>query len=89
MAGTGQSMKNMLDMFGFDFNAFKEYALAAKRTPISDETCAVFTEATVLKLFALGFPKEEIAAAIAYGFIGGYANKFVGNEEFGEFASGD
>ncbi len=87
MAGTGQSMKNMLDMFGFDFNLFKEYALAAERTPISDETCAVFTEATILKLFALGFPKEEIAAAIAYGFIGGYANKFVGNEKFGEFAS--
>jgi len=87
MAGTGQSMKNMLDMLGFDFESFKKYALAAKRTPVADETCAIFTEAGILRLIALGFPKEEIAAAIAYGFMGGYANKFVGNEKFGKFAS--
>ncbi len=87
MAGTGQSMKNMLDMLGYDFKTFKEYALAAERTPITDEMCAIFTEAGVLKLLALNFPKEEIAAAIAHGFMGGYANKFVGSETFGEFAS--
>ncbi|MBW2978389.1 hypothetical protein KY331_06090 [Candidatus Woesearchaeota archaeon] len=87
MAGTGQSMKNMLDMLGFDFKSFKDYALKAKRTPVADETCAIFTEAGILKLVALGFPKEEVAAATAYGFMGGYANKFVGNERFGEFAS--
>jgi activator of 2-hydroxyglutaryl-CoA dehydratase/predicted nucleotide-binding protein (sugar kinase/HSP70/actin superfamily) len=87
MAGTGQSMKNTLDMLGFDFDSFKDYALAAKRTPVSDETCAVFTEATILKLVALGFPKEEISAAIAFGFMGGYTNKFVGSEKYGEFAS--
>ena len=87
MAGTGQSMKNMLDMLGLDFNTFRDYSLAAKRTPIADEMCAIFTEAGILKLLALGFPKEEIAAATAYGFMGGYANKFVGNETFGQFAS--
>lgn len=87
MAGTGQSMKNMLDMLGFNYDSFSNYALAAKRTPITDEFCAIFTEAGILKLLALGFPKEEIAAATAYGFMGGYANKFVGNESFGEFAS--
>ena len=87
MAGTGQSMKNMLDMLGFDFKSFDEYALAASRTPVTDEMCAIFTEAGVLKLVALGFPKEEVAAAIAYGFIGGYANKFVGSETFGTYAS--
>ncbi len=88
MAGTGQSMKNMLDMLGFDFNDFRRYALKATRTPIVDETCAIFTEAGILKLLALGFSKEELAAATAYGFMGGYANKFVGNESFGDFASG-
>ena len=87
MAGTGQSMKNMLDMLGFDFNTFRDYSLMAKRTPVTDEFCAIFTEAGILKLLSLGFPKEEIAAAIAYGFMGGYANKFVGNETFGEYAS--
>ncbi|MBI9102477.1 MAG: hypothetical protein JEY99_08690 [Spirochaetales bacterium] len=87
MAGTGQSMKNMLDMLGFDFKTFRDYALAAKRTPVTDEMCAIFTEAGVLKLLALNFPREEIAAAIAHGFMGGYANKFVGSETFGKFAS--
>jgi activator of 2-hydroxyglutaryl-CoA dehydratase/predicted nucleotide-binding protein (sugar kinase/HSP70/actin superfamily) len=87
MAGTGQSMKNMLDMLGFDFSSFEKYALAASRTPVTDEMCAIFTEAGVLKLVALGFPKEEVAAAIAYGFMGGYANKFVGSETFGTYAS--
>ena len=87
MAGTGQSMKNMLDMLGFDFKSFDDYALAASRTPVTDEMCAIFTEAGVLKLVALGFPKEEVAAAIAYGFMGGYANKFVGSETFGTYAS--
>ncbi len=87
MAGTGQSMKNMLDMLGFDFESFDDLALSATRTPVCDEMCAIFTEAGVLKLVALGFPKEEIAAAIAYGFMGGYANKFVGSETFGTYAS--
>ncbi|MFC1690603.1 BadF/BadG/BcrA/BcrD ATPase family protein [Nanoarchaeota archaeon] len=87
MAGTGQSMKNILDMVGLDFKTFEELALKAERTPITDETCAIFTEAGILKLVALGLPREEIAAAIAYGFMGGYANKFVGNETFGEYAS--
>ncbi|MDX9800510.1 MAG: acyl-CoA dehydratase activase-related protein, partial [Spirochaetia bacterium] len=87
MAGTGQSMKNMLDMLGLDFKTFRDYALAAKRTPVSDEMCAIFTEADILKLVALGFPVEEVAAATAYGFMGGYANKFVGNEKFGKLAS--
>ncbi|MBU0934932.1 MAG: hypothetical protein KKC64_04900, partial [Spirochaetes bacterium] len=87
MAGTGQSMKNMLDMLGFDFASFREHALAATRTPITDEMCAIFTEAGVLKLLALNFPRQEIAAAIAHGFMGGYANKFVGSETFGRFAS--
>lgn len=87
MAGTGQSMKNMLDMLGFDFKTFRDAALAATRTPVTDEMCAIFTEAGVLKLLALNFPREEIAAAIAHGFMGGYANKFVGSETFGQFAS--
>jgi len=87
MAGTGQSMKNMLDMLGLDFKTFRDYALAAKRTPVSDEMCAIFTEADILKLVALGFPIEEVAAATAYGFMGGYSNKFVGNEKFGSLAS--
>ncbi len=87
MAGTGQSMKNMLDMLGFSFQSFQEQALGAKRTPVTDEMCAIFTEAGVLKLLSLNFPREEIAAAIAYGFMGGYANKFVGSETFGSFAS--
>ncbi len=87
MAGTGQSMKNMLDMLGFDFDTFSGLALSAERTPVADEMCAIFTEAGILKLLALNFPKEEIAAAIAYGFMGGYANKFVGTETFGKFAS--
>ncbi len=87
MAGTGQSMKNMLDTVGMDFNDCKKYALSAKRTPQVDETCAIFTEAGILKLVALGFSKEEIAAAIVYGFMGGYVNKFVGNEKFGKIAS--
>ncbi len=87
MAGTGQSMKNMLDMLGFDFDSFRDFALKAERTPIADEMCAIFTEAGILKLVSLNFSREEIAAAIAYGFMGGYANKFVGSESFGEFAS--
>ncbi len=87
MAGTGQSMKNMIDMLGLDFRTFKNYALAAERTPVTDEMCAIFTEADILKLVALGFPLEEVAAATAYGFMGGYANKFVGNEKFGKLAS--
>ena len=87
MAGTGQSMKNMIDMLGLDFTTFKDYALRAERTPVTDEMCAIFTEADILKLVALGFPLEEVAAATAYGFMGGYANKFVGNEKFGKLAS--
>jgi len=88
MAGTGQTMQNMVEMLGLDIKTtFHEYALKAEKTPIVDETCGVFTEAGIAKLIAMGFPKEEIAAAIAYGFMGGYINKFVGNEKFGNHAS--
>jgi len=88
MAGTGQTMHNMVEMLGLDIKTtFHEYALKAQRTPVVDETCGVFTEAGIAKLIAMGFPKEEIAAAIAFGFMGGYVNKFVGNEKFGEYAS--
>ena len=88
MAGTGQTMHNMVEMLGLDIKTtFHEHALKAQRTPVVDETCGVFTEAGIAKLIAMGFPKEEIAAAIAFGFMGGYVNKFVGNEKFGEYAS--
>jgi activator of 2-hydroxyglutaryl-CoA dehydratase/predicted nucleotide-binding protein (sugar kinase/HSP70/actin superfamily) len=88
MAGTGQTMHNMVEMLGLDIKTtFHEHALLAKNTPVVDETCGVFTEAGIAKLIATGFPKEEIAAAIAYGFMGGYVNKFVGNEKFGKYAS--
>ncbi len=87
MAGTGQTMQNMVKMIGLDFDEFEKLALKSKRTPVVDETCGVFTEAGIARLVALGLPKEEIAAAIAYGFIGGYINKFVGNEKFGEYIS--
>lgn len=88
MAGTGQTMHNMVEMVGLDIEkTFSETALKAKQTPIVDETCGVFTEAGISKLVALGFPKEEIAAAIAFGFMGGYVNKFVGNERFGSYSS--
>lgn len=88
MAGTGQTMQNMVEMIGLDIGtSFHEYALRAKQTPIVDDTCGVFTEAGIARLVALGLPKEEIAAAIAYGFMGGYVNKFIGNEGFGTFAS--
>lgn len=88
MAGTGQTMQNMVEMIGLDIGStFHEYALRAEQTPIVDDTCGVFTEAGIARLVALGFPKEEIAAAIAYGFMGGYVNKFIGNEAFGRFAS--
>ena len=88
MAGTGQTMQNMVEMIGLDINdSFHEAALSADQTPIVDDTCGVFTEAGIAKLIALGFPKNEIAAAIAYGFMGGYVNKFIGNETFGDFAS--
>lgn len=88
MAGTGQTMQNMVEMIGLDIGtSFHEYALRAERTPIVDDTCGVFTEAGIARLVALGFPKEEVAAAIAYGFMGGYVNKFIGNEPFGDFAS--
>ena len=88
MAGTGQTMQNMVEMIGLDItSSFHDYALAAERTPVVDDTCGVFTEAGIARLISLGFPKEEIAAAIAYGFMGGYVNKFIGNESFGECAS--
>jgi len=88
MAGTGQTMQNMVEMIGLDIRStFHEYALAAERTPVVDDTCGVFTEAGIARLVSLGFPKEEIAAAIAYGFMGGYVNTFIGNESFGDCAS--
>ncbi len=88
MAGTGQTMQNMVEMVGLDISTtFHEYALQAERTPIVDETCGVFTEAGIAKLIAMNFSRQEIAAAIAYGFMGGYVNKFIGNEKFGEHAS--
>ncbi len=88
MAGTGQTMQNMIEMIGLDIEtSFHDHALKAKKTPLVDDTCGVFTEAGIARLIALGFPKEEIAAAIAYGFMGGYVNKFIGNETFGAFAS--
>ncbi len=87
MAGTGQTMQNMIKMIGLDFKEFERLALKAKKTPVVDETCGVFTEAGIARLVSLGLPKEEVAAAIAYGFIGGYINKFVGNEKFGEVIS--
>lgn len=88
MAGTGQTMHNMVEMIGLDIKTnFHDYALKAKRTPIVDDTCGVFTESGVAGLIAMGFPKEEVAAAIAYGFMGGYVNKFIGSENFGEYAS--
>lgn len=88
MAGTGQTMHNMVEMVGLDIKTtFHEYALKAKKTPVVDDTCGVFTEAGIAKLIAMGFPKEEVAAAIAYGFMGGYVNKFIGNEKFGKYAS--
>ena len=74
-------------MVGMDFDEFEQAALNAKRTPVVDETCGVFTEAGISQLVSLGLPKEEIAAAIAHGFLGGYVNKFVGNERFGETVS--
>ncbi len=87
MAGTGQTMQNLINMIGLSYDEFEEYALNAKRTPVVDETCGVFTEDGIARLVALRLPKEEVAAAIAYGFIGGYINKFVGNEKFGEYIS--
>ncbi|PIN90406.1 hypothetical protein COU57_03400 [Candidatus Pacearchaeota archaeon CG10_big_fil_rev_8_21_14_0_10_32_14] len=87
MAGTGQTMENMMKMIGLNYDTFEEYALRATRTPVVDDTCGVFTEAAIAKLITLGLPKEEIAAAIAYGFIGGYVNKFVGNESTGNCIS--
>ena len=87
MAGTGQTMQNMIKMIGLDNRSFEKLALKAKKTPIVDETCGVFTEDGISKLVSLGLPKEEVAAAIAYGFIGGYINKFVGSEKFGDFIS--
>lgn len=88
MAGTGQTMQNMVEMLGLDIRtSFHDYALAAESTPVVDDTCGVFTEAGIARLISLGFPKEEIAAAIAYGFMGGYVNKFIGNETFGQVAS--
>ena len=88
MAGTGQTMQNMVEMIGLDLNtSFHEAALSAKRTPVVDDTCGVFTEAGIAKLISLGFSKNEVAAAITYGFMGGYVNKFIGTETFGEFAS--
>jgi len=87
MAGTGQTMQNMISMIGLDYDEFEKAALEAKRTPVVDETCGVFTEDGIAKLVALRLPKEEVAAALAYGFIGGYINKFVGNEKFGNHIS--
>jgi activator of 2-hydroxyglutaryl-CoA dehydratase/predicted nucleotide-binding protein (sugar kinase/HSP70/actin superfamily) len=88
MAGTGQTMQNMVEMIGLDITStFHEYALSAERTPVVDDTCGVFTEAGIARLISLGFPKEEIAAAIAYGFMGGYVNTFIGSESFGDCAS--
>ncbi len=88
MAGTGQTMQNMVEMVGLDIEStFHEYALSAETVPVVDDTCGVFTEAGIAKLIALGLPKNEIAAAIVYGFMGGYVNKFIGNEKFGNFAS--
>ncbi len=88
MAGTGQTMQNMVEMLGLDISStFHEYALSAKATPIVDDTCGIFTEAGIARLIAMGFPKDEIAAAVVYGFMGGYVNKFIGNEKYGEFAS--
>ncbi len=87
MAGTGQTMHNMINMVGLDFQEFEEAALNAGKVPIVDDTCGVFTEAGILNLVSLGLPREEVAAAIAYGFLGGYVNKFVGNEKFGKFVS--
>jgi len=82
MAGTGQTMHNMVEMVGLDIKTtFHDYALKAEKTPVVDETCGVFTEAGIAKLIAMGFPKEEVAAAIAFGFMGGYVNKFIGNEK--------
>ncbi|MDA8403092.1 MAG: acyl-CoA dehydratase activase-related protein, partial [Desulfobacteraceae bacterium] len=88
MAGTGQTMQNMVEMIGLDIRStFHDYALSAEQTPVVDDTCGVFTEAGIARLISLGFPKNEIAAAIAYGFMGGYVNKFIGNEAFGACAS--
>ncbi len=88
MAGTGQTMQNMAEMIGLDISStFHEHAMRAASTPVVDDTCGVFTEAGISRLVALGFPRDEIAAAIVYGFMGGYVNKFVGNEKFGETAS--
>jgi len=42
---------------------------------------AVNSFAVISKLVSLGLPREEIAAAIAYGFMGGYVNKFVRKED--------
>ncbi|GAB6096720.1 acyl-CoA dehydratase activase [Desulfatiferula olefinivorans] len=88
MAGTGQTMQNMVEMLGLDIRTtFHDMALSADCTPVVDDTCGVFTEAGIARLIALGFPKAEIAAAIAYGFMGGYVNKFIGQEIFGDCAS--
>jgi len=87
MAGTGQTMQNLIGMVGLSFDEFEKLALKAKKVPVVDETCGVFTEEGIARLIALRLPKEEIAASIAYGFIGGYINKFVGNEKFGKFIS--
>ncbi|MAG07794.1 hypothetical protein CMI46_03185 [Candidatus Pacearchaeota archaeon] len=87
MAGTGQTMENMIKMIGLDYESFEELALRAERTPVVDDTCGIFTEAGISRLVSFEFPIEEIAAAIAYGFIGGYSKKFVGNEKFGDCIS--
>ncbi len=80
MAGTGQSMKNMIDMLGLDFRSFRNYAMAAERTPLTDEMCAIFTEADILKLVALGFPLDEVSAATAYGFMGAMLTNLSGTK---------
>ncbi|MBW3011457.1 hypothetical protein KY326_04525, partial [Candidatus Woesearchaeota archaeon] len=95
MAGTGQTRQNMAETKGFDVKKkegkegkfLEDYAFAAKRIPVCDSTCGVFSEADIKKFIALGLPDEEIAAAIEYAAIAGYVQKFVGNEDVGEVIS--
>lgn len=88
MAGTGQTMENMMRMVGIGgYSEFERLALSAERTPVVDDTCGVFTEAGIARLASLGLPKDELAAGIVYACIGGYVHKFIGNEKFGNCIS--
>lgn len=63
-AGTGRFLEVMAGALEVDFQEMSEISFQAKEQIEVSSTCTVFAESEIISLFAGGYPKPEVAAAV-------------------------